>query len=153
MTVIVRNYISKDNEQTMKLMEKLSNQIGVGFDAKKWKDSDKLRLFSPGLQRQTLVAEEKDKIVGMGMIEARLEPSGAMVGYLYNWIVDPDYQGRGIGRMLADKALEILQKIGVDKIRINVGLKDKDRIAKLVVPLGFEPVFITFEMDVKKQKT
>jgi ribosomal protein S18 acetylase RimI-like enzyme len=136
----------------MKLMEKLSNSIGVEFDAKKWKDSDKLRLFSPGLQRMTLVAEENDKILGMGMIEARLEPSGIMVGYLYNWIVDPDYQGKGVGRMLADRALEILGKIGVDKIRINVGMKDKDRMAKLVCPMGFDPVFITFEMEVQKKK-
>ncbi|WXG40036.1 MAG: GNAT family N-acetyltransferase [Candidatus Freyarchaeum deiterrae] len=152
MTVVVRNYISKDNEQTMRLMEKLSDSIGVGFDAKKWKDSDKLRLFSPGLQRMTLVAEEDDKILGMGMIEARLEPSGIMVGYLYNWIVDPNQQGKGVGRILADKALEILGKIGVDKIRINVGMKDRDRISKLVSPMGFDPVFITFEMEVKKKK-
>jgi ribosomal protein S18 acetylase RimI-like enzyme len=136
----------------MKLMEKLSNSIGVAFNAQKWKDSDKLRLFSPGLQRLTLVAEENDKIIGMGMIEARLEPSGIMVGYLYNWIVDPDHQGKGVGRILADKALEILEKIGVDIIRINVGMKDKDRIAKLVCPIGFEPVFITFEMEAKKKK-
>ncbi|MFB0560932.1 MAG: GNAT family N-acetyltransferase [Candidatus Lokiarchaeia archaeon] len=152
MNVIVRNYISRDNEQTMNLMEKLSNYIGVGFDAKKWKDSDKLRLFSPGLRRQTLVAEEDDKIIGMGMIEARLDPSGVMVGYLFNWIVDPDYQGKGVGRVLAEKALEILEKIGVDKIRVNVGMKDKDRIARLVCPMGFDPVFITFEMEVKKEK-
>ncbi|MEM2146603.1 MAG: GNAT family N-acetyltransferase [Candidatus Jordarchaeaceae archaeon] len=150
--MIIRNYISKDNEQTMKLMEKLSNSVGVGFDAKKWKDSDKLRLFSPGLQRQTLVAEEDGKIIGMGMIEARLEPSGIMVGYLYNWIVDPEYQGRGVGRLLADKALEILEKIGVDKIRINVGMKDKDRISKLVCPLGFNPVYVTLEMETKKKE-
>lgn len=136
----------------MGLMEKLSKYVGVGFDAKKWKDSDNLRLFSPGLRRQTLVAEESTNIIGMGMIEARIEPSGEMVGYLSNWIVDPDHQGRGIGRMLAEKALEILQKIGVDKIRINVGLKDKDRIARLVCPMGFDPVFITFEMEVKKEK-
>ena len=136
----------------MNLMEKLSNFIGVGFDAKKWKDSDKLRLFSPGLQRQTLVAEENDKIIGMGMIEATLDPSGVMVGYLFNWIVDPDHQGKGVGRVLAEKALEILEKIGVDKIRINVGMKDKDRIARLVCPMGFDPVFITFEMEVKKEK-
>ncbi|MGQ9720812.1 MAG: GNAT family N-acetyltransferase [Candidatus Jordarchaeum sp.] len=150
--MIVRNYISKDNEQTMKLMEKLSKYVGVGFDPKKWKDSDKLRLFSPGLRRQTLVAEEEDKIIGMGMIEARLEPSGEMVGYLNNWIVDPEHQGRGVGRILAEKALEILEKIGVDKIRINVGMRDKDRIAKLVCPMGFDPVFITFEMETKKEK-
>lgn len=136
----------------MKLMEKLSNSVGVGFDAKKWKDSDKLRLFSPGLQRQTLVAEKDGKIIGMGMIEARLEPSGIMVGYLHNWIVDPEYQGRGVGRLLADKALEILEKIGVDKIRINVGMKDKDRISKLVCPLGFNPVYVTFEMETKKKE-
>ncbi len=136
----------------MGLMEKLSKHVGVGFNAKKWKDSDNLRLFSPGLRRQTLLAEESDKIIGMGMIEARIEPSGEMVGYLNNWIVDPAHQGRGIGRMLAEKALEILQKIGVDKIRINVGLKDKDRIARLVCPMGFDPVFITFEMEVKKEK-
>ena len=136
----------------MKLMEKLSSSIGVAFNAQKWKSSDKLRLFSPGLQRQTLVAEENDKIIGMGMIEARLEPSGIMVGYLYNWIVDPDYQGKGVGRILADKALEILSKIGVDIIRINVGMKDKDRIAKLVCPIGFEPVFVTFEMEAKNKK-
>ncbi|MEM3526526.1 MAG: GNAT family N-acetyltransferase [Candidatus Jordarchaeaceae archaeon] len=150
--MIIRNYISKDNEQTMKLMEKLSSYIGVGFNSQKWKDSDKLRLFSPGLQRQTLVAEEDGKIIGMGMIEARLEPSGIMVGYLYNWIVDPEHQGKGVGRLLADKALEILEKIGVDKIRINVGMKDKDRIAKLVCPLGFNPVFVTFEKEIEKKK-
>ncbi len=136
----------------MKLMEKLSKYIGVGFDPKKWKDSDKLRLFSPGLRRQTLVAEEEDNIIGMGMIEARLEPSGEMVGYLNNWIVDPESQGKGVGRILAEKALEILRKIGVDKIRINVGMRDKDRIARLVCPMGFDPVFITFEVEVKKEK-
>ncbi|MHA1605048.1 MAG: GNAT family N-acetyltransferase, partial [Candidatus Freyarchaeota archaeon] len=92
MTFVVRNYLSKDNEQTLKLMEKLSKRLGVDFDAKKWKDSDRLRLFSPGLRRQTLVAEEDGKIIGLGMIEARLEPSGEMFGYLYNWVVDPEHQ-------------------------------------------------------------
>ncbi|MHA1644661.1 MAG: GNAT family N-acetyltransferase [Candidatus Freyarchaeota archaeon] len=149
MTFVVRNYLSKDNEQTLKLMEKLSKRLGVDFDAKKWKDSDRLRLFSPGLRRQTLVAEEDGKIIGLGMIEARLEPSGEMFGYLYNWVVDPEHQGRGVGRKLAERALEILEKIGVDKIRINVGMKDKERISRLVGPMGFKPVFVTFEKEVK----
>ena len=152
LTVIVRNYLSRDNEQTLRLMEKLSKHLGVGFDAEKWKESDSLRLFSPGLRRQTLVAEENGKIIGMGMIEARLEPSGVMVGYLYNWIVDPDHQGRGVGRKLAEKALEILEKIGVDKIRINVSMKDKERISRLVCPMGFKPVFVTFEKEVKRKE-
>ncbi|MBS7288866.1 MAG: GNAT family N-acetyltransferase [Candidatus Freyarchaeota archaeon] len=147
MKIKIRNYQTSDSDGTMLLMRTLASEIGFTFNPEKWRESDYLRLFSPGLRRQTLVAEDEEtgKVVGMGIIEARLEPTGQLVGYLTNWVVDKKYRDKGVGKMLAEAAIEILSKLKVDVIRVNVGMHFVDKLSKRLEKLGFTPIYVVFE--------
>ncbi|MEM1659214.1 MAG: GNAT family N-acetyltransferase [Candidatus Jordarchaeales archaeon] len=147
MKIKIRNYQPSDSDDTMLLMRTLASEVGFAFNPEKWRESDYLRLFSPGLRRQTLVAEDEEtgRVVGMGIIEARLEPTGQLVGYLTNWVVDKEYRDKGVGKMLAEAAVEILSKLKVDVIRVNVGLRFVDKLSKRLEKLGFNPVYVVFE--------
>ncbi|MHA1606801.1 MAG: GNAT family N-acetyltransferase [Candidatus Freyarchaeota archaeon] len=152
MKIKIRNYQTSDGDDTMLLMRALAKEVGASFNPEKWRESDYLRLFSPGLRRQTLVAEDEDtrRVVGMGMVEARLEPTGQLVGYLTNWIVDKSYRDKGVGRMLAETAIDILTRIGVDLVRVNVGMNVLDKLSEKLKKIGFNPVYVVFEKELKK---
>ncbi len=153
MRIKIRNYQTSDSDATMLLMRALASEVGFTFSPEKWRESDYLRLFSPGLRRQTLVAEDEDagRVVGMGIVEARLEPTGQLVGYLTNWVVDKDYRDKGVGRMLAEAAIDILSKLKVDVIRVNVGMKSFDKLSGRLEKLGFNPVYVVFEKKLESQ--
>lgn len=147
MKIKIRNYQTSDSDDTMLLMRTLANEVGFAFNPERWRESDYLRLFSPGLRRQTLVAEDEEtgKVVGMGIIEARLEPTGQLVGYLTNWVVDKKYRDKGVGKKLAEAAIEILSKLKVDVIRVNVGMRFVDKLSNRLEKLGFTPIYVVFE--------
>ncbi|MEM3466323.1 MAG: GNAT family N-acetyltransferase [Candidatus Jordarchaeales archaeon] len=146
----IRNYQPSDSDDTMLLMRTLANEVGLSFNPEKWRESDYLRVFSPGLRRQTLVAEDEEtrRVVGMGMVEARLEPTGHFVGYLTNWVVDKKYRDKGVGKMLAEAAIEILSKLKVDAIRVDVGMNFVDKLSERLKKLGFTPVYVVFEKKI-----
>ena len=67
-------------------------------------------------QAPVFVAEDSDgRLVGMLEASIRSEAPGCetdRIGYLEGWFVVPDWQGRGIGRQLAERAEKWAQEQG-----------------------------------------
>ena len=57
-------------------------------------------------------------VVGMG----RLVGDGAMYWYLQDIIVQPEYQGQGIGRMIVNRLLEYIKENAMPGTKIEIGL-------------------------------
>ncbi|MHA1651263.1 MAG: GNAT family N-acetyltransferase [Candidatus Helarchaeota archaeon] len=145
MTVIFRNYKEEDYEATTELMRQLSEAYKVKFDEEKWKKASRLRYFSPDSRGQTIIAEENGEVIGMGFISAKLESTGLYVGYLNDFVIRKDHIGRGIGRQMALKAIEILESWKVNRIRINILMAVKDYMLSIVEKIGFRPTYIVAE--------
>ncbi len=149
-SVIVRNYRTSDYEATLEILKHLQTKYDIGLSEEIWRKSSGLRQFKPNLKRITLIAEEKNsgEVVGMGIIEAKKDSIGRYIGYLENWAVKPDLIGKHVGKVLAEKAIQILQSWGCYSIRINLGY-DTTAAEKLVKimdsNLGFKPLFIVLE--------
>jgi len=85
------------------------------------------------------VAEVQGKVVGFMFSDVRggefgLEES---TGWIERFGVDPDYQGRSIGRKLFEAVLEHLKSLDVTVIRTLVDRADSD-LASFLRAVGFE---------------
>lgn len=109
----------------------LARVLEAGFG---WPAPDELpdRLDSPG--HRTLVIELHDSAVGT----LRVNRDGDEAG-IYGFVVDPPWQGRGIGRDALRRACEELRADGVSRIGLEVAV-DNDRALGLYTSIGFEPV-------------
>jgi predicted N-acetyltransferase YhbS len=148
--VIIRNYRTSDYEATLKILRRLHDEYDIGLEEDKWKKSSGLRQFKPNLKRITLIAEEKStgEVIGMGMLEAEKNTLGSYIGYLNNWAVAEEYIGQKVGKILADRAIQILKSWGCESIRINIGYSASDKLIKVFGKAGFEPKLIVLERKV-----
>lgn len=95
-----------------------------------WKDhdginpvDDSLEGFAKYLKRNpttSFVAEDNGRIIGM-----ILAGHDGRRGLFHHVVVLPEYRGKGIGKMLAESAMEALKKEGVTKVLLVV-FKDND---------------------------
>ena len=86
----------------------------------------------------------------MGVIEAQKNTLGQYVGYLDNWATKQQYVGKNVGKILADKAIQMLKSWGCDSIRINLGYGVPEKLLKVFGRVGFKPVYIVLEKRIKK---
>lgn len=83
---------------------------------------------------RTLVIELSGSVVGT----LRLRRDGDSVG-VYAFVIDPPWQGRGIGREALRRTCEQLRAEGTRQIRLEVAV-DNDRALGLYTSIGFTPV-------------
>ncbi|MCK4780886.1 MAG: GNAT family N-acetyltransferase, partial [Candidatus Lokiarchaeota archaeon] len=117
--IIIRNYRTSDYQATLEILKELNEMFDIGFTETQWRESSGLRQFKPNLKRITLIAELKStgQVVSMGMIEAVKNTLGRYIGYLDNWATKKEFIGKGVGKILADRAIQILESWGTDSIR------------------------------------
>lgn len=145
--IIIRDYSTSDYPATLELLKKLHNIYDIGLKEGQWVSSSGLRQFKPNLKRETLIAELKStkEIVGMGVIEASKNPLGQYTGYLNNWAIKKEFIGEGMGRILADKAIQILLSWGCESIRINLGYNVPEKLLNVFGLAGFQPIMVVLE--------
>jgi len=144
--IIIRNYKTSDYSSTLEILKELNAELDIGFDEKQWRESSGLRQFKPNLKRITLIAELKTgEVVSMGVIEAQKNTIGQYVGYLDNWATKKDFIGKGVGKLLADRAIQILQSWGCDSIRINLAYKTDKKLIDVFGKAGFHPILTVLE--------
>jgi ribosomal protein S18 acetylase RimI-like enzyme len=145
--IIIRNYRTSDYEATLEILRELSDKYNIGLKEDQWRESSGLRQFKPNLKRITLVAELKTtgKIVSMGMIEAVKNTLGQYIGYLDNWATKKEYIGRHVGKLLADKAIQILQSWGCESVRINLAYTTSEKLLDVFAKTGFKPIITVLE--------
>ena len=145
--IIIRNYRTSDYKATLTILRELSDKYNIGLKEEKWRESSGLRQFKPNLKRITLVAEIKStgKVVSMGIIEAVKNTLGQYVGYLDNWATKKEFIGRHVGKLLADKAIQILKSWGCESVRINLAYGSTQKLLDIFGKVGFKPIITVLE--------
>jgi len=150
--IIIRNYRKSDYKETLEILKELSELYDMGFNEDKWRESSGLRQFKPNLKRLTLVAEVEGKVVALGVLEAKKTSLGEYIGYLESWATKKEYLGKGIGKILADRAMKLLRSWGVDRIRINFAYNGDKKVIDVICKGGdFKPIIIVLEKTFDKK--
>jgi Acetyltransferases len=89
----------------------------------------------PAETSRTLLVE----IAGCAVGTLRLTREDDEVAGIYGFAVDPDWQGRGIGRDVLRRVCQQLCDEGVHRIGLEVAV-DNDRALGLYTSLGFTPL-------------
>ena len=135
------------------LMKLLISRFGDTFDYKRFDWGIRRRLYDPLQRHGILIAIDEDKdneVIGMIIAELRIDPFGASEGYIKQVFLKEGYRGQGIGELLVKKAIEHLQKIKVEKIKVNIKEKAKEA-AKLYEKMHFKKVYEVLELDISKE--
>lgn len=145
--IIIRNYRTSDYIATLEILKELQDQYDIGLKEEKWRETSGLRQFKPNLKRITLIAEVKStgEVVSMGMLEAVKNNIGQYIGYLNNWATKKDFIGKGVGKILADKAIQILKSWGCESVRINMAYEGDRKLIDIFGKVGFHPIIIVLE--------
>lgn len=144
--IIIRNYRTSDYQATLEILKELNELYDIGFNENQWRESSGLRQFKPNLKRITLIVELKSgEVVSMGVIEAQKNTLGQYVGYLQNWATKKGFIGLGVGKLLADRAIQILQSWGCDSIRIDLPYKTDKKLLDVFGKAGFHPILTVLE--------
>jgi len=145
--IIIRNYRTSDYQATLKILKELQEKYNIGFVESKWRETSGLRQFKPNLKRITLIAELKTtgQVVSMGMLEAVKSNLGQYIGYLNNWATEKEFIGKGVGKILADRATQILKSWGCEAVRINMAYVGDQKLIDIFGKVGFKPIITVLE--------
>ncbi|KKM08315.1 hypothetical protein LCGC14_1725130 [marine sediment metagenome] len=138
-------------EDLQELTKQLVEGLGQKFDQKRFDWGIRRRLFDPLQRHGILIAidDDNNNIFGLIIAELRIDPFGSSEGYIKQFYLKETYRRKGVGSLLLEKALEHLQKIKVEKIRVNI--KDKAFYAsKLYEKMNFKKVYEVLELDLTK---
>ena len=83
------------------------------------------------------VAFDGERPVGFIVVQADCRFQGEQIPEIHELVVDPAYQGRGIGRLLMKTALDHLRKKGFQRVALWVGEKNEDA-RRFYESLGFK---------------
>ncbi len=136
-----------------KLMKLLISRFGDAFDVKRFDWGIRRRIYDPLQRHGILIAIDEDKdneVIGMIIAELRIDPFGTSEGYIKQVFLMEEYRGQGIGELLVKKAIEHLQKIKVEKIKVNIKEKAKEA-AHLYAKMHFKRVYEVLELDISKE--
>lgn len=108
-----------ENSLTDELLAHFRNQVGWG--------NTPLAQASKAIKNTpfSIVAYEADKSVGIG----RLVGDGALIWYIQDLIVLPEYQNKGIGSAIMDRLIDFVSQNSVPDSITTIGLmsaKDKE---------------------------
>jgi ribosomal protein S18 acetylase RimI-like enzyme len=82
----------------------------------------------------------------------RIDPFGLSEGYIKQFFLKPKFRGRGVGRILLEKALEHLKKIKVEKVKVNIKEKAMEA-SNLYEKMNFKKVYEVLELDLTKNSS
>ena len=149
----IENATPDDIDSLEKLMKLLISRFGDVFDMKRFDWGIRRRLYDPLQRHGILIAIDEDKdneVIGMIIAELRIDPFVTSDGYIKQVYLMEEYRGHGIGELLVKKAIEHLQKIKVEKIKVNI--KEKARkAANLYAKMHFKKVYEVLELDISKE--
>jgi len=143
-----------DIESLEDLTKELVEGLGQNFDRKRFDWGIRRRIYDKLQRHGILIAidEEKDnEVIGMIIAELRIDPFGASEGYIKQVFLKEAFRGKGIGLLLVRKAIDHLQKIKVEKIKVNIKEEAKEA-ANLYSKMNFKKVYEVLELDLSEEK-
>jgi len=114
--VETREFLIEDHEAAVELWKRVE-----GLDVAEGDDRETIRRFLGQNRGLSRVATDGPIIVG-----AALCGHDGRRGYIYHLAVDPNYQGRGLGKRLVAECLGGLRRAGLERANILVA-KDNPR--------------------------
>ncbi|MDD1776886.1 MAG: GNAT family N-acetyltransferase [Candidatus Helarchaeota archaeon] len=145
----IREYKEADYEATKELMQMYSKLINIPFSEDEWKHTIRIRMQNP--QYKILISEQEGVVTGMAFISIASDEIGLTIGYIENAIVHPKYRRLEIGKALLMRAVETLNVLQVDKIRVNIQL-EAAKWLKYFEDVGFHTVANTMELKLMNPK-
>jgi ribosomal protein S18 acetylase RimI-like enzyme len=135
--ISIRQFRENDGAAVKELCGQLTSDLS-GFDAER---------IANERWCQAIVMEDGGRVIGFGCLTFRLVPTKRYIGTLEDIVIDKDYCGKGLGRMLVDELILIAKKFGIKQIDLT---SNPSRVAarKLYVSMGFSLV----ETDVFRLK-
>jgi len=121
--VTIRRMTPKDIDAILKIDEKITGKPHEAY----WES--KVASYINRDPASCLVAELEGQVVGFILGDIRgWEFNIPMSGWLEIMGVDPDYQGKGIGRKLAEALFDYFRKSGVDTVHTMLNWNDGDLV-------------------------
>jgi ribosomal protein S18 acetylase RimI-like enzyme len=151
--MIVRNYRSEsfvDYEALKDLMNELCRVTGSVFDEKRFQNGIQRRAMDKYNKQGILVAEDNKKIVGMVIAEVLVSPFIETYGSISNFVVSPEYRGKGVGKALIDAAIKFFMDIGVS--RVETSIRDEDKEGQIFAKNGFQKKYVVMEKKISMEE-
>ena len=143
--VTIRQAKIDDIDQLKTLMKVLCERFKVVFYEKPWELDLKYKIESSA--NSVIVAVDDGDIVGMVLVDIGRDPySGAIIGQIYNFIIETEYRTKGIGSKLIEAALDYCKTKKVTLVRVNARREVKEAI-KLYEKFGFVESFLVMEQE------
>ncbi|NVM01597.1 MAG: GNAT family N-acetyltransferase [Candidatus Helarchaeota archaeon] len=145
-TRIYKSNSDIDYKGIKNLMIELCKVTNSEFDEKRFKSTINRRAMDKYNSQGIIIAEDENEIVGMILAAVLVSPSVETYGNISNFVVYPNYRGKGVGKALIDAAFEFFKEMGVSRVETNV--RDLEREGKLFNRYGFEKKFIVMEKKI-----
>jgi ribosomal protein S18 acetylase RimI-like enzyme len=122
MTITYRNANEGDVAAMLKMSQASIEELHQKFDKKRFKSMITKVMSDPEQKKGVFIAEDEGKKQAVGMIVGitKATRAGKTEGFLQNITVIPEFRGQGLGKVLAQKAVEHLKSLKVPVISVNV---------------------------------
>ena len=146
----VIDYTIADSNE-IRLAQRFYPELRVAFDIS---EPQKLAWAFPYHEDKSLYKEAEKffaelkktgQVVSMGMLEAVKSNLGQYIGYLNNWATEKKFIGKGVGKILADRAIQILKSWGCEAVRINMAYLGEKKLIDIFAKVGFKPIITVLE--------
>ncbi len=118
--IIVRHAELEDLATIRTLMIQLYEYYRIPFNEKRFEWGIKRRLTDRLQKEGILIAEVKDKVVGLIVAEILINPIGASEGHITAIVTDKDVRNFGIGKKLVNESIQHLEEMGAEIIRLDL---------------------------------
>lgn len=146
-SIVIRKSTIDDLDALEQLMKTLTESFHKTFFKDQWRLDMKYKYEVGGIFIAEDTAEADKKIVGMILVDVGRDwRSNQVVGRIINFVVDPTYQGKGIGSRLLEKALDFSAAKKATAVRINARRELKNPL-QLFKKFGFEEVYMVMERE------
>jgi ribosomal protein S18 acetylase RimI-like enzyme len=143
--ILVRESTIADLDALESLMKILTETFHQKFLKDQWRLNMEYKYEIGGVF--VAIDTTENKIVGMILIDVGKDTrSNKKVGKVINFIVDPNYQGKGIGSKLLEQAIEYSTERKATAIRVNAR-RQLENTVQLFKKFGFDEVYMVMERE------
>ncbi len=159
--VVIREAIPSDKDDLVRLIMRFnidseSTMPEMQFKMREYKDveaaaRERSERYLTDPKYSVFVAEHDGGIRGYisGTIYDRPERVYGKEGYLENWVVDEEYQSKGVGKRLYARLMEVFADADCSHVTVGTHVQN-DRAIKIYEHLGFLPRLVILSKPLKK---
>ena len=143
--ILVRKSTIEDLDEMERLMKELTKNFRQKFFRDQWRMDMEYKYDVGGI----FVAEDTDqgKIIGMILVDVGRDlRTSRIIGKIINFIVDPEYRGKGVGSRLLEMALDFSAERKAVSVKINAR-RELAGTVELFKKFGFEEVYMVMERE------